>query len=157
MADVPKCPRCDSPTLEMTEDGELACASCGTRFRLASSQADVLSCPRCGCRNEPQATSCDECGAELAKHCPGCGAKLELQMRFCDQCGANIERLSSPDGLCQWCGSQNAIDAELCSKCGARLITTCPRCGAEMRAGLDFCRVCGLDYGTLLQDEGEEP
>jgi ribosomal protein L40E len=153
--EILNCPRCGSPALEMEEDGKLLCTSCGARFVLGPSQADFLPCPQCGFRNEPQATSCTECGAELAKYCPGCGAELGLQMRFCDQCGASYEGLSSPDGRCQWCGFQNEREATLCEKCGARLIIACPRCGAEMKAGLDFCRACGLDYGTLLEGEEE--
>jgi len=156
VVEILKCPSCDNAALEIMESAELLCASCGARFQLAPSQADLPPCPQCGFRNEPQASSCDECGAELAKHCPACGAKLELQMRFCDQCGANYEGLSSPDGRCQWCGVQSAKEARVCDKCGACLITTCPRCGAEMKAGLDFCRACGLDYASLLESDAEE-
>jgi len=152
------CPSCGKPTLEMQEGGKLLCTSCDARFVLAPSQAEsFLPCPRCGFPNKPRASSCTECGAALAKYCPRCGAGLELQMQFCDQCGANYEDLSSPDGGCQWCGFQNAKDTRLCDKCGARLIITCPSCEAEMKAGLDFCRACGFDYGTLLESEEREP
>jgi len=157
MVEALKCPSCGTPALEMKESAELLCASCGARFVLVPSQADPLPCPRCGFRNEPGASSCSECGSELAKYCPGCGAKLELHMRFCDQCGTSYDGLSSPDGRCQWCGFQNPTEARLCDKCAARLIITCPSCGAEMKAGIDFCRACGMDYGTLLESEGEEP
>lgn len=157
MVEILKCPSCEKPTLEIKESDELLCTSCAATFVLAPSQADsLLSCPRCGFGNAPQASSCGECGAELAKHCPACGATLELRMRFCDQCGANYEDLSSPDGQCQWCGFQNMREAKLCEKCGARLIITCPTCEAEMKAGLDFCIACGLDYGTLLEGEEQE-
>jgi predicted amidophosphoribosyltransferase len=153
MVEVLKCPSCGDATLEMTESGDLVCASCGAGFVLAPSQIDLLPCPQCGFHNQPQSSSCSECGAELTKYCPQCGARLDLQMHFCDQCGASYEGVSSPDGRCQWCGFENAKEARLCDKCGAHLITTCPSCEAEMKAGLDFCRACGLDYGTLLESE----
>ncbi len=156
MVEVLKCPSCGTPTLAMKESGDLLCTSCSTTYVLSPSQADFLLCPRCGFRNEPEASVCNECGGEFAKYCPGCGARLELQMRFCDQCGASYEGLSSPDGQCQWCGYENVEEARSCDKCGARLIIACPSCQAEMKAGLDFCRVCGLDYATLLEGEGEE-
>lgn len=155
MEEILKCPRCDNPTLEMTESGKLLCGSCGAEFVLAPSQADLLPCPRCGFRNQPQASSCGECEAKLAKYCPQCGARLDMRMRFCDQCGGSHDRLSSPDGRCQWCGYTSAEDAKDCDKCGARLITTCPTCEIDMKAGLNFCRACGLDYGTLLEGEEE--
>jgi ribosomal protein L40E len=117
---------------------------------------ETLMCPRCGFHNEPQASSCDECGAELVKYCARCGADLELRMHFCDQCGASYDGVSSPDGNCQWCGFQNKKEARHCDKCGASLVMTCPHCEAEMKAGVDFCRACGLDYGTLLEIEEDE-
>ena len=153
MVEVLKCPRCGKAALEILESGELFCMSCSARFVLTPRQADLVSCLQCGFRNQPQASSCAECGAELVKYCPQCGAKLDLRMRFCDQCGANYEQSSAPDGLCQWCRIENPKEATLCDKCGARLIITCPNCEAEMKAGLNFCKACGLDYGTLLESE----
>jgi ribosomal protein L40E len=153
MIEVLKCPRCGRATLEILGSGELFCMSCSARFVLTPSQADLVSCLQCGFRNQPQATSCAECGVELVKYCPQCGARLDLRMRFCDQCGANYEERSAPDGMCQWCVSENPKEASICNKCGASLITTCPNCEAEMKAGLNFCKACGLDYGTLLESE----
>jgi predicted amidophosphoribosyltransferase len=92
----------------------------------------------------------------LAKYCPRCGAGLEMPMRFCDRCGANHAGLSSPDGRCHWCGFQSSAESELCEKCGARLITVCPQCQSQMRAGLNYCAWCGLDYQQLLQDQDSE-
>jgi len=74
-------------------------------------------------------------------------------MRFCDQCGANHAELSSPDGGCHWCGHQNEADSELCERCGARLITICPECNSRMKAGLNYCCACGLDYQALITDQ----
>jgi len=81
---------------------------------------------------------------------------LELPMRFCDQCGANQEGLTSPDGRCQWCGSQNDKEADACDQCGASLIVACPTCEAKMKAGLNYCKACGLDYATLLETDEDE-
>jgi ribosomal protein L40E len=119
-------------------------------------ETSQLECHRCGHRNEPQARECEQCGAPLAKHCPRCGARLELAMRFCDRCGANHAQLSLPDGRCHWCGFQSKADSEVCERCGARLITACPRCKSEMKAGLNYCCVCGLDYQGLIADQDDQ-
>lgn len=157
MVESLRCPKCGGLGLEKTQSDELLCAACGTRFVVTSTQTDSrVPCPQCGFRNEPQASSCTECGTALAKYCPRCGTRLEVSMRFCDQCGANYEALSSPDGRCQWCGSQNEEDAMVCDNCGARLIATCPNCEATMKAGLNYCKACGLDYTTLLEPEEDE-
>lgn len=157
MVKASTCPKCGTCGLETVESGQLVCTACGSRFAVAAGRADsLLLCPQCGFVNKPEAASCSECGAALAKHCPRCGAKLEMRMRFCDQCGASHEGLASPDGRCHWCGLQNQSDAKLCTKCGARLIMACPRCESEMKADLNFCRTCGLDYQTLLETEEEE-
>jgi predicted amidophosphoribosyltransferase len=101
-------------------------------------------------------------GEPLAKYCPRCGASLEMPMRFCDRCGANYADLSSPDGRCHWCGLQSSVGSELCENCGARLVTVCPQCQSQMKAGLNYCASCGLDFEQLIQDqtdgdkEGEE-
>jgi hypothetical protein len=151
------CPTCGSSTLEIGESDKVLCASCGATFMLGRSPEDLHRCPRCGFRNEPRAHACDECGADLVKFCARCGAELDLHLRFCDQCGANYEGASSPDGRCQWCSFENETAAKLCDKCGASLIITCPSCEGETKAGVDFCRACGLDYATLLEPEEDEP
>ncbi len=157
MVEILACPKCGAPGLETTETGQLICMACGSRFVVAPPKPESLvPCPECGSSNDPNASSCAQCGAALAKYCARCGARLELRMRFCDQCGASYEGVSSPDGRCQWCGYQNQPDAELCQECGARLVMACPRCNTRMRAGLRFCRTCGLDYETLLEPEEEE-
>lgn len=92
----------------------------------------------------------------LAKHCPRCGARLDLPMRFCDRCGANYAGLSSPDGRCQWCGFQSSADSEQCGKCGARLIAVCPECQSRMKAGLNYCAGCGLDFQQWIQEQEEK-
>jgi uncharacterized Zn finger protein (UPF0148 family) len=151
------CPSCGGTTLEMQEGGRVLCAACGAVFQLTPAQVQSLRpCARCGFRSLPGATSCSKCGAPLVKYCPRCGAPLEVGMRFCDQCGASYEASSSPDGLCKWCGSQSAPEATHCQQCGARLIATCPTCGAETKAGSEFCKACGFAYETLLGDR-EEP
>lgn len=143
--------------MEIREDREPVCRSCGATFAAPWTTADSsITCHQCGFDNKLQASSCSRCGAALAKHCPQCGARLELEMRFCDQCGANYARVSSPDGHCEWCGFQNAQEARLCEKCGARLAIVCPNCEAEMKAGVNYCKACGLDYSTLLETEDEE-
>jgi DNA-directed RNA polymerase subunit RPC12/RpoP len=155
--EVPTCPKCSTPGLQTTETGQLVCTGCGSRFVAASRNPDSLfPCPECAFSNHSDANSCAECGAPLAKYCARCGARLELRMRFCDQCGASYQGLSAPDGRCHWCGCQNQRDAELCQECGARLIMACPQCDSRMRAGLRFCRTCGLEYETLLEPEEEE-
>jgi hypothetical protein len=114
-----------------------------------------VSCPKCAFHNEARAQSCERCGAHLVKYCPRCGTELELRMRFCDMCGANHADLSSPDGRCQWCGMQSAPDFDACEGCDARLITSCPRCGIRMKAGLNYCASCGLNFEELIQDDEE--
>jgi hypothetical protein len=157
MAELLACPKCNVPGLVETENGQLVCTACGSRFVLASRRPDSLSpCPECGFSNQSDASSCAECGAALAKYCARCGARLDLHMRFCDQCGGSYEGLSLPDGRCHWCGRQNQSEADLCQECGARLVMVCPRCDSKMRAGLRFCRACGLDYETLLEPDEEE-
>jgi ribosomal protein L40E len=152
------CPTCGGTALEMQDSGEILCTACDALFVLTPSQADSLSsCPECGFRNLPGASSCSKCGAELLKYCPKCGAGLVSDMRFCDQCGANYDASSTPNGLCQWCGAQNARESTECQECGARLIAICPSCGAETKAGVEFCRACGLAFETLLEAQEEQP
>jgi ribosomal protein L40E len=153
-----RCPRCGGPGTQTKEVGRLLCALCGFVFTASVDETtSYLECSRCGHRNQPQARECEKCGALLAKYCPRCGAKLDLTMRFCDQCGASHAGLSSPDGRCHWCGSQNTPDSEFCDRCGARLITVCPECESKMKAGLNYCGVCGLDFQGLIADQdGEE-
>jgi primosomal protein N' len=149
-----RCPRCGGPGTQTKDVGRLLCALCGLVFTVSAHEtATYLECPRCGLRNDPQNRECKQCGASLAKYCPRCGARLELEMRFCDQCGANHAKLSSPDGRCHWCGHQNEADRELCERCGARLITVCPECTSKMKAGLNYCCACGLDYQGLIADQ----
>ncbi len=105
--------------------------------------------------NEAEVCSGERCGQPSAKFCPRCGAGLETRMRFCDRCGGNHASLSSPDGRCHWCGQQSGADSELCENCGARLITVCPQCRSRMKAGLDYCAGCGLDYQKLLEEQAD--
>ncbi len=151
-----KCPQCGSASREIEEGGRALCTGCGAIFALGPEKPkESVSCPQCGRENDQEAHTCAHCGAPLAKHCPRCGARLAIGMRFCDQCGANHAELSAPDGRCHWCGRQNSADSELCGACGARLITVCPHCRVRMKAGLNFCAACGLDYEQLLRDQDE--
>jgi hypothetical protein len=149
-----RCPRCGSAGRQIEDGGSVLCTGCGAIFTGVPEKPSVsMPCPQCERDNDPQAPSCEHCGAPLAKHCPRCGARLGIRMRFCDQCGANHADLSAPDGHCHWCGVQNSADSELCDACGARLVTVCPLCRARMKAGLNFCAACGLDYEQLIQDQ----
>jgi len=149
-----RCPQCGSAGREVDDSGRVLCTNCGAIFGVGRESAEsAVPCPQCGFSNLTRAYACKQCGTPLAKYCPRCGARLELRMRFCDQCGANHEDVSSPDGRCHWCGLANSRDSELCTGCGARLITVCPRCGSKMKAGLNYCAACGMDYEQLIQDQ----
>ena len=158
MVEESRCPQCGSSIQEMEESGSALCTGCGTVFAATSGRpVSGSTSPQCAFVNEADARSGERCGEPLAKYCPRCGARLEVRMRFCDRCGANYAGLSSPDGRCHWCGLQSSADSELCENCGARLITVCPQCQSRMKAGLNYCPTCGLDFQQLLQDQaGEE-
>jgi hypothetical protein len=149
-----RCPRCGGPGTQTKEPGRLLCALCGLVFTATGAEeVSYTECPQCGFHNEPQTGECAQCGALLTKYCPRCGAGLELRMRFCDRCGANHAQLSTPDGSCHWCGHQSQAESESCERCGARLITVCPECNSRMKAGLNYCCACGLDYQGLIADQ----
>ena len=149
-----RCPQCGSFIQEIEESGSALCTGCGAVLAATSGRpVSSTTCPQCAFVNEADARSCERCGQALVKYCPRCGAKLEMRMRFCDRCGANHAGLSSPDGRCHWCGSQSSADSELCEKCGARLVRVCPQCQSRMKAGLNYCAGCGLDYQQLIQDQ----
>jgi predicted amidophosphoribosyltransferase len=156
MVEELRCPQCGSAARKIEQGGSALCTGCGAIFRLAPEKPAVpVSCPQCGRENDQDARTCANCGAPLAKHCPRCGARLGIRMRFCDRCGGNHAELSTPHGRCHWCGLQNSADSELCEGCGARLIAVCPVCGARMKAGLNYCAACGLDFEQLIQDQAE--
>ena len=156
MVEEVRCPQCGSAGQQIEDGGRSLCTGCGAIFGVVPEKPSLsITCPRCERENDREALSCEQCEAPLAKHCPRCGARLGMQMRFCDQCGANHADSSAPDGRCHWCGVQNDADSEVCDACGARLITTCPHCRARMKAGLNYCANCGLDFEELIQDQAD--
>jgi predicted RNA-binding Zn-ribbon protein involved in translation (DUF1610 family) len=154
MIEQPRCPRC-GVSLPQTEEGvSVLCPACGTDLG-DTPQRPVSSteCPQGASLSKAEVCPGERCGQPSAKFCPRCGAKLEIRMRFCDRCGGNYVSLSSPDGRCHWCGHQSSADSELCGNCGARLITVCPQCRSQMKAGLNYCASCGLDYQKLFEEQ----
>jgi hypothetical protein len=156
MVEEIRCPQCGSAGREIGDGGRVLCTGCGAFLGVSPEKPTVsITCPQCQRDNDEQARSCKHCGAALAKHCPRCGARLGIRMRFCDRCGANHADISAPGGRCHWCGAQNSSDSELCKACGARLITVCPLCRTRMKAGLNYCAACGLDFEELIQDQAD--
>ena len=154
MVEELRCPQCGSSIQEMEESGSALCTGCGTVFGATSERrGSSMARPQRASANEADAPSGERGGHRSAKYCPRCGARLEVRMRFCDRCGANHAGLSLPDGRCHWCGFQSSADSELCEKCGARLVTVCPQCQSQMKAGLNYCAGCGVDYQQLLEDQ----
>jgi len=154
MVEELRCPQCGSSIEGVKVSGSAVCPGCGTVLGATSERpGSSTALPQRASANEADAPSGERGGHPSAKYCPRCGARLEMPMRFCDRCGANHAGLSSPDGRCHWCGLQSSAESELCENCGARLITVCPQCQSRMKAGLNYCAWCGLDYQQLLQDQ----
>lgn len=70
----------------------------GLRGKEASSPSKkMVTCPKCGALNDPDAKFCTSCGARLVAPekpkvviCPKCGAENPPNARFCTKCGAEL-------------------------------------------------------------------
>jgi Zn-finger nucleic acid-binding protein len=119
------------------------CSSCGRRFDATgrapqskfrcpcsaevvvpepkSHDAAVVRCGSCGSpRTNPQASSCEYCGAsytlnerDLGKICPGCFARVSTRGEFCHHCGeplsAEMAAGETTDIACPVCGSDRQL------------------------------------------------
>jgi WD40 repeat protein/tetratricopeptide (TPR) repeat protein len=59
--------------------------------------------------------------------------------------------MSHSDNTCYSCRAPVTVEAQFCDACGASLRFECPRCGAETRGGVKFCRDCGIDVVKVTQ------
>lgn len=56
---------------------------------------------------------------------------------------------SQGGGTCPKCGANVRAGAKFCPECGSKLGTeTCPKCGAQVKAGAKFCPECGSKLGA---------
>ncbi|MGE0551064.1 MAG: zf-TFIIB domain-containing protein [Kofleriaceae bacterium] len=132
----------------------LACAGCNSRYDVTghaigqqfrcrcgvistleapSSQAGLLSCPRCGAGVAPTAKKCDYCTSELLlKACPRCLSRVFHGHHHCPECGTEL--------------AVAAIEASTSER-------PCPRCSVAMRTrrvgdiAIDECADC---HGIFL-------
>jgi hypothetical protein len=57
-----------------------------------TTSSDLLACPRCGPRPEPDAVFCSSCGDRLpqAGQCSHCGALVRTAGPYCESCGSRV-------------------------------------------------------------------
>ncbi|XP_059117539.1 double zinc ribbon and ankyrin repeat-containing protein 1 [Peromyscus eremicus] len=68
-------------------------------LRPPTRSGETISCSRCGCQNNWEASFCDWCGSALgisSSHsvCPKCGANNHLSARFCGTCGIYVKSIA---------------------------------------------------------------
>lgn len=113
--------------------GSRARCGCGATLTLplATAEAGLLSCPRCGGMVHPERPACDYCAAPLLlRACPRCTRRVFHDHRHCPHCGA-ASAAPTP-----------APSRERpCPRCEATLV---PRLVADLT--LDDCAACGGVY-----------
>ncbi len=62
---------------------------------MAPTQAEMLTCAKCGTRNTAGDKFCTKCGAQLdgavmTRFCPNCGDAVAAGEKFCDKCGTKL-------------------------------------------------------------------
>lgn len=88
------CPACDSRhDVTGLAPGQLVRCRCGavTALEAPSSQAGVLTCPRCGAAVATGETTCGHCATPLLlKACPRCLARVFHGHKHCGECGTAL-------------------------------------------------------------------
>ena len=116
---------------------------------LADNRLGVRFCRVCGCAL-PE-TPADARVSEAETTCLVCGAVLRAGARFCRACGAAINGAATPPA--------SAGEPDLDSNAVAHASDaqgSCPGCGAPLRPGARFCRLCGQVVVDLPVPEGAE-
>lgn len=85
-----RCPGCNAPGLVDTNEGELVCQYCASRF----AQPDRV-CPSCNALSEVDDLDCPNCGQALRGLCPACNTPNSLQAKLCRRCGVPLDLLAS--------------------------------------------------------------
>lgn len=99
--------------------------------RIAVSDIDTLSCPKCG--------GCDY-------------NRIDSNKILCNYCGTisivseDKSTLKADGWKCPSCGFINSINSKFCGKCGNRITKTCPKCGKDVEHHLRHCTNCGYEY-----------
>lgn len=108
-----KCASCQAPQPEDVQFEQPAQEKLIQDQRLiqrAQAGADI-HCPYCGTRNPATATTCSQCGGDLAEGAARTHGKA---------LGAHRRR-AVPDVACEFCGTLNPANALTCSNCGAAM------------------------------------
>ena len=104
---------------------------------VAASQPGGTPCPKCRSRNDPTATICPHCQADLTEPSPKkrTGAPAATVEKACSACFAKIDARAT---RCRFCtAEQVAPEARLCSACGAAVganTRSCPKCETAIGA-----------------------
>ena len=168
------CPTCQSPV----RVGAAFCARCGGRMAPVAPPvpAGGTSCAKCGRPLSPGAKFCFNCGspvtaapsmgvapagpvgAPAGPRCAGCGAPLSEGAKFCRTCGhavtaAPASVFTVDDISITPPPTTSTASAPVASPTAATVTapptaTTCPGCGAPIRATAKFCGSCGKPITT---------
>lgn len=130
-------------------------------LKMASSNLEYKTCPKCGKQLRIEAKFCGGCGSSLEIEskvynnqniseitCPNCGRTLRAGAKFCGGCGTSIQELKKRT-------TQEGAEVKLSVTSEAKKTgtneTRCPNCGKTLRAGAKFCGGCG----TSLREESQ--
>lgn len=92
----------------------------------------VIICQKCGGRNDPNASYCDNCGNRIDGVCLNCGHQNSFQAKHCNSCGQPLigEKRETP-----------LESVPTTTEFGNYL---CPRCQHSNEPGSSYCYRCGL-------------
>jgi len=102
-----------------------------------------IHCHYCGTRNQANAATCSQCGANLAEGDKRAAGKV---------LGAHRDQPAKPIA-CPSCGAENAPDAPKCAQCGASLVAPPkmpPPTGTTAKPARSAAMVIGLVVAGLL-------